>query len=169
MAQLAVGDPAEEATRIGPLARKDLRENLIKQVCSSEKLGAKVILGGEPLKCRGYFYSPTILIDVEPGMPVFDEEVFGPVASVIKVDNVEQALEAANNSRYGLGASIWTQDQTKGQALAARVESGAVFINGLVKSDPRLPFGGIKESGYGRELSKYGILEFVNAQTVWLK
>lgn len=169
MSKMTIGDPTEETTQIGPLAREDLREKLDAQVQTSVKLGAKIVLGGKTPDRQGYFYKPTVLTEVGTGMPVYDDEVFGPVASVIKVKNVEQAVKDANNTRFGLGASIWTRDRAKGEALAARLEAGAVFINGLVKSDPRLPFGGIKESGYGRELSKFGLLEFVNLQTVWLK
>ena len=169
MSRLTVGDPAEEKTQVGPLAREDLRNELDTQVRNSVKLGARVLLGGKPLDRRGYFYAPTVLAGVDAGMPVHDEEVFGPVAAVIRARDAEHAVAVANNTRFGLGASIWTLDTGKGEDLAAGIESGAVFINGLVKSDPRLPFGGIKESGYGRELSHYGILEFVNIQTVWLK
>ncbi len=117
----------------------------------------------------GYFYPPTILADVEPGMPAFDEELFGPVASVVRVRNEDEAIDMANRTSFGLGASLWTRDKERGEALARRIEAGAVFVNGMVASDPRLPFGGIKDSGYGRELSHYGIKEFVNIQTIWIK
>ncbi|HKZ17048.1 MAG TPA: aldehyde dehydrogenase family protein, partial [Geobacteraceae bacterium] len=126
-------------------------------------------LGGKPLDRRGHFYPPTILSDVKPGMPAYHEELFGPVASVIRVKDEEEAVAVANDSPYGLGASLWTADTKKGERIAARIEAGSVSINGRVKSDPRLPFGGIKNSGYGRELSHYGIKEFVNIQTIWIK
>jgi succinate-semialdehyde dehydrogenase / glutarate-semialdehyde dehydrogenase len=169
MAGLVVGDPLDEATQVGPQAREDLMMELHGQVEASVKKGAKVLLGGAPLDCPGYFYPPTILTGVKPGMPAYHEEFFGPVAAVIEVGDAEEALAVANDSPFGLGGSIWTRDTAKGEQLAARIESGAVFVNGLVKSDPRLPFGGVKISGYGRELSHYGIKEFVNIQTVWVK
>jgi succinate-semialdehyde dehydrogenase/glutarate-semialdehyde dehydrogenase len=118
---------------------------------------------------RGFFYPPTVLVNVRPGMPAFDEETFGPVAAVIRVKNMDEAVQLANRSRYGLGASIWTKDIALAERLAAQIESGCVFINGAVKSDPRLPFGGVKNSGYGRELAEVGIREFVNIKSVWIK
>jgi succinate-semialdehyde dehydrogenase/glutarate-semialdehyde dehydrogenase len=118
---------------------------------------------------RGFFYPPTILVNVRPGMPAFDEETFGPVAAVTRVNNMQEAVKLANRSPYGLGASIWTHDIPLAERLAAEIESGCVFINGAVKSDPRLPFGGVKNSGYGRELAEVGIREFVNIKTVWIK
>ncbi len=139
------------------------------QVEASEAAGAEVVLGGKPMDGNGYFYPPTILAGVEPGMPAYHEELFGPVASIIRVRSAEEALEVANASPFGLGGSVWTADAVKGETIAGQIESGAVFVNGLVKSDPRLPFGGVKISGYGRELSHYGIKEFVNIQTVWVK
>jgi len=169
MDALVVGNPLEEATQIGPQAREDLMTELHGQVTASVKLGARVVLGGAPMAGRGAYYPPTILADLKPGMPAYDEELFGPVASVIRVRDAEEALAVANNSCFGLGGSVWTRDSVRGEALAARVESGAVFVNGLVKSDPRLPFGGVKTSGFGRELSHYGIKEFVNIQTVWIR
>jgi succinate-semialdehyde dehydrogenase/glutarate-semialdehyde dehydrogenase len=169
MAALVVGDPLDESTQVGPQAREDLMLELHAQVADSAELGASVVLGGEPLPGKGCFYPPTILADLKPGMPGYDQETFGPVASVFRVADAQEALAVANGSEFGLGASVWTKDSTLGEELAGQVESGAVFVNGMVKSDPRLPFGGIKLSGYGRELSDYGIKEFVNIQTVWVK
>ncbi len=168
MELLRVGDPLDETTQVGPQAREDLMLELHGQVTGSIGKGAKAVLGGAPLKRAGYFYPPTVLVDVKPGMPAYHEEFFGPVASVIRVKDAEEALAVANSSPFGLGGSVWSKDVAKGEAVAARVESGAVFVNGIVKSDPRLPFGGVKISGYGRELSHYGIKEFVNIQTVWI-
>ena len=169
MQELVVGDPLEEKTQVGPQAREDLMQELHGQVEASEAAGAEVVLGGKPMDGNGYFYPPTILAGVEPGMPAYHEELFGPVASIIRVRSAEEALEVANASPFGLGGSVWTADAVKGETIAGQIESGAVFVNGLVKSDPRLPFGGVKISGYGRELSHYGIKEFVNIQTVWVK
>jgi len=169
MYDMQVGDPIDRATQVGPLARLDLLENLHDQVQRSIQAGATLITGGHRLERKGYFYAPTALKNVRPGMPVFDEETFGPVAAVIEARSVEHAVELANQSRYGLGASVWTEDRELAERLAGRIEAGCVFVNGAVKSDPRLPFGGVKESGYGRELAAAGIREFVNAKTVWLK
>jgi succinate-semialdehyde dehydrogenase/glutarate-semialdehyde dehydrogenase len=169
MAALVVGDPLDEGTQIGPQAREDLMLELHAQVADSAKLGASVVLGGEPLPGKGCFYPPTILADLKPGMPGYDQETFGPVASVFRVADAQEALAVANGSEFGLGASVWTKDSARGEELAGQVESGAVFVNGMVKSDPRLPFGGVKLSGYGRELSDYGIKEFCNIQTIWIK
>jgi succinate-semialdehyde dehydrogenase/glutarate-semialdehyde dehydrogenase len=163
-----VGNPAERETQVGPLARGDLRESLGRQVHESVEQGARVVLGGKPLSGRGYFYAPTILTDVRSEMTAFGEETFGPVAAVIQVRNAEEAVATANNSQFGLGGNLWTGDTERGKALARRIESGAVFINGMTASDPRLPFGGVKHSGYGRELSSFGIREFVNVQTIWV-
>ncbi len=169
MEALVIGDPIYDSTQVGPMARMDLRDSLHQQVQKSIELGAKALTGGGPIDGPGAFYQPTILVDVKPGMPAYDEEMFGPVASVIVAGNTDEAIETANDTDYGLGASIWTADSELAEALAARIEAGAVFINGFVKSDPRLPFGGIKDSGYGRELSIYGIREFVNIKTVWMR
>ncbi len=169
MAALKVGDPLLETTQVGPLARADLREEIQAQVQASLAAGARLVLGGQPLPRAGYYYPPTILAEVSAGMVAYDQELFGPVASVIRVADEQQALRVANDTPFGLGASIWSADSRRAEALASEIEAGAVFVNGLVKSDPRLPFGGIKDSGYGRELAEYGIREFVNIQTVWTR
>ncbi len=135
---------------------------------ASVALGARVVLGGKRLPGNGYYYAPTILADVTPEMPVFREETFGPAAAVIRARDTEHAVELANDSTFGLGGNLWTRDIQRARQLARHLESGSVFINGMTASDPRLPFGGIKHSGYGRELSYFGIREFVNIQTVWI-
>jgi len=169
MSAVIVGTPTKKETELGPIARKDLLFELHEQVVQSRKKGAEILLGGNILKRKGYYYSPTILTNVKKGMPAYEEELFGPVASVIKVKNEEEAIYVANDTQFGLGASLWTSDLKKAKKLAAKIDSGSVFINGMVKSDPRLPFGGVKLSGYGRELSHYGIKEFVNIKTVWIR
>ena len=163
-----VGDPLDPTTKVGPQARLDLRENLHRQVRESVQRGARLMLGGELPKGRGAFYPPTVLVGVEPGMPAFDQETFGPVAAVIRAKDEADAIRIANASPYGLGAAVWTRDTQRGERVAREIEAGSVFVNGLVKSDPRLPFGGVKRSGYGRELSEYGLREFVNVKTVWV-
>jgi succinate-semialdehyde dehydrogenase/glutarate-semialdehyde dehydrogenase len=168
MAALVVGDPADEATQVGPLARVDLRDELHDQVTRSLAAGARLVIGGQVPAGPGAFYPPTILADVAPGQPAYDEELFGPVAAVIAAADEGDAIRIANDTPFGLGASLWTADTARGERLAARIDAGAVFINGMVKSDPRLPFGGIKASGYGRELARFGIREFVNVKTVWV-
>jgi succinate-semialdehyde dehydrogenase / glutarate-semialdehyde dehydrogenase len=169
MKELKVGDPMDRATEVGPMARQDLLDDLDDQVKRTVEAGAQLRTGGHRLDGRGWFYAPTVLTGVEPGMPAFDEETFGPVAAVIRARDAEHAVELANRSQFGLGASVWTGDAARGEALAAEIEAGCVFVNGIVKSDPRLPFGGVKHSGYGRELSEVGIREFVNIKTVWVK
>ena len=166
---LRIGDPLDPDTDVGPLAREDLLHDLDDQVKRTVEAGATLRTGGERLSGEGWFYPPTLLSGVEPGMPAFDEETFGPVAAVIRARDTDHAIELANRSQFGLGASLWTGDSARGEALAAEIEAGCVFVNGIVKSDPRLPFGGIKNSGYGRELSEVGIREFVNIKTVWVK
>lgn len=168
MSRQRVGNPTERNVDVGPMARDDLRRSLHEQVLASIDAGARLVAGGEPVAGRGYFYPPTVLADVRPGMPASDEETFGPVAAVIRARNVEHATMLANASKYGLGASVWTKDLPMGECIAAGLEAGNVFVNGIVKSDPRLPFGGVKRSGYGRELSVMGIREFVNVKTVWM-
>src|SRR6184192_2456283 len=163
-----VGDPLDATTHVGPQARLDLRENLHRQVQESVQRGAQAILGGQLPRGRGAFYPPTVLVAVEPGMPAFDQETFGPVAAVIRAKDEADAIRIANASPYGLGAAVWTRDTQRGERVAREIEAGSVFVNGLVKSDPRLPFGGVKRSGYGRELSEYGLREFVNVKTVWV-
>ncbi len=163
-----VGDPLDATTHVGPQARLDLRENLHRQVQESVQRGAQAILGGQLPRGRGAFYPPTVLVAVEPGMPAFDQETFGPVAAVIRAKDEADAIRIANASSYGLGAAVWTRDAQRGERVAREIEAGSVFVNGLVKSDPRLPFGGVKRSGYGRELSVEGLREFVNVKTVWV-
>ena len=167
-ARLKVGDPLEYDTRIGPLARKDLQETLDQQVQQSIQQGAKVLIGGKAREGKGNFYEPTILTNVTPQMSVFTDETFGPVAAVIRARDTEHALELANDSKFGLSSNLWTRNIEQARELTARIGAGGVFINGMTASDPRLPFGGVKRSGYGRELSSFGIQEFVNVQTVWI-
>jgi succinate-semialdehyde dehydrogenase/glutarate-semialdehyde dehydrogenase len=159
----------DEKTDIGPMARRDLRDELHVQVEKTIKEGAGLLLGGKVPDGPGAFYPATLLSGVTPEMTAGKEETFGPVAPLITVDTVDQAIDIANASEFGLGGAVWTRDLDKAHDLAGRIESGAVFVNGMVKSDPRLPFGGIKQSGYGRELSEEGIREFSNAKTVWMK
>jgi succinate-semialdehyde dehydrogenase/glutarate-semialdehyde dehydrogenase len=165
---LKVGDPLDRATNVGPLARDDLRDALERQLAASVERGARVATGGGRRAGKGYFFDPTVLADVTPEMAAFREETFGPMAAVIRFRDEAEAVSMANDSEYGLGAAIWSRDLEKAQRLARRIESGSVFINGMVASDPRLPFGGVKRSGYGRELSSFGIRELVNVQTIWI-
>ena len=165
-----MGDPMDEATEVGPLARHDLRDDLHRQVKQSVERGARLLLGGSVPPGKGAFYPPTVLTGVGKGMPAFDEELFGPVAAIVGVPDEAAAVRAANDSPFGLGAAVFTRDTARGERLAAQsLEAGSCFVNALVKSDPRLPFGGIKQSGYGRELSSFGIREFVNVKTVYVK
>lgn len=165
--QFKMGDPLDPETQLGPLARGDLRDTVHKQVEKSLKQGAKLLGGGIIPSGQGFFYPPTLLTQVKPGMPAFDEEIFGPVIALISAQSEEEAIAYANHSQYGLGAAVFTRDLEKGERIATyEIEAGVCFVNALVASDPRLPFGGIKHSGYGRELSKEGILEFVNAKTI---
>lgn len=165
-----MGDPLDEETTIGPQARHDLRDELHEQVTASIAKGAVCLLGGEVPGDKGAFYPPTVLIDVKKGQPAYDEELFGPVASIISVKDEAEAVEVANDSIFGLGAAVFTGDKDRGERIAeTELQAGCCFVNSFVKSDPRLPFGGIKESGYGRELASYGIKEFVNIKTVYVK
>ena len=168
VAGLKVGDPVERDTNVGPLARADLVDELERQVKESLAMSARAAVGGSRVDGTGYYFQPTVLTGVTPDMPVFKEETFGPVAAVIRVRSEEEAIAVANDTDFGLGASLWTGDMARGKRLAARVEAGAVFVNGMVASDARLPFGGVKRSGYGRELSEFGLHEFMNVQTVWV-
>jgi succinate-semialdehyde dehydrogenase/glutarate-semialdehyde dehydrogenase len=164
-----MGDPLEETTELGPMARQDLRDELHEQVTRSIAEGAKRATGGEIPPGNGAFYPPTVLTDVNPGNPAFNEELFGPVAAVVRARDEAHAIELANNSVFGLGAAVFTRDLERGERIAAhQLEAGHCAVNTFVKSDPRLPFGGVKTSGYGRELSWYGIKEFVNIKTVYI-
>ncbi len=165
---LKVGDPMDPATQIGPLARRDLLDSLEEQVKSSVNAGARLLIGGSRRTGLGYFFEPTVLSDVRPDMAAGCEEVFGPVAAIIRAADETDAVKIANDSPYGLGASLWTANLELARRMAREIEAGQVFVNGMVMSDPRLPFGGVKRSGYGRELSDFGIREFVNIQTVWI-
>lgn len=165
---LRFGNPANEENNLGPLARADLRDQLHRQVTQSLASGARCLVGGELPEGSGFFYPPTLLVDMKPGMAAFEEETFGPVLSVMAIDSLDEALELANATEYGLGASIWTQSQVSIDAAVRQLESGQIAVNGIVKSDPRLPSGGIGRSGYGRELGPQGIREFVNVQQVWI-
>ncbi len=169
MEKVIVGNPMDGKTGLGPIAREDLLLELHEQVAKSVEKGAKLLTGGKRIDCKGFYYPATILTNVKKGMPAYDEELFGPVASVIKVEDEAEAIRVANDTEFGLGASLWTNDLAKAKRIAQEIESGSVFVNGMVKSDPRLPFGGVKLSGFGRELSHYGIKEFVNIKTVWVK
>ena len=166
---LTVGDPMDPMTDIGPIARADLREGIHDQVERAIADGALAAAGGHTMDRDGFYYAPTVLTGVEPGTVAFEEEIFGPVASVVVADHANHAVELANDTRFGLGGSIFTEDREKGEQMARRLEVGCAFVNTMTKSDPRLPFGGIKDSGYGRELSRYGIREFVNTKTVWVE
>ncbi|GGX18908.1 NAD-dependent succinate-semialdehyde dehydrogenase [Streptomyces lomondensis] len=165
---LRVGDPRERQTQVGPLARDDLRAAIHRQVQESVAAGARLLTGGRPLPGDGFFYQPTVLGDTGPGMPAFDEETFGPLAAIAVARDDEDAVRLANATPYGLGLSIWTADPSRGVALARRITSGAAFVNAIVASDPRLPFGGTKRSGHGRELAAAGIREFTNTRTYWV-
>lgn len=165
---LVPGDPMDPATQVAPLARPDLVEEIDRQVKESVERGATLVTGGRRIDRPGNYYLPTILVGVGPGMPVFTEETFGPVATVITAGDEGEAIRIANDSEFGLGGCVWTRDTLRGERVARLVETGAMFVNGMVKSDPRLPFGGIKRSGYGRELGTYGIREFVNLKTIWI-
>jgi succinate-semialdehyde dehydrogenase len=167
--RLKVGDPRDPETTQGPIARADLRDGIDEQVKRSIAAGATLLLGGKKVQGPGFFYEPTVLADVKPGMAAFDEEIFGPVAALIQARDVDHAIELANWSEYGLSGNLWTADLERAQMIARKLETGGVFINGYTSSNPRIPVGGVKKSGYGRELSHFGIREFTNAQAVWVK
>ena len=173
MKALRVGDPIDESTDIGPLATAQILEDLEAQVHKSVAAGARVLTGGRRFNAEGklapgHFYEPTVLVDVAKDSPAFDEEIFGPVATLFRINGIEEAIELANATSFGLGAAAWTNDPDEQSRFVEEIEAGSVFINGMVASDPRLPFGGVKNSGYGRELGAFGIREFVNIKTVWL-
>lgn len=167
--KLRLGDPLLETTDVGPLAREDLRQNLHRQVTASVRAGANCLVGGYLPDGDGYLYPPTLLTDVNASMAVFNEETFGPVMVAIAAEDAEHALSIANNTEYGLGAAIWTQNTAQAERFIVALNAGQVAVNGIVKTDPRLPSGGIKRSGYGRELGPHGIKQFVNAKQVWIK
>jgi succinate-semialdehyde dehydrogenase/glutarate-semialdehyde dehydrogenase len=169
MEALRVGDPMEETTDIGPLATRQVLEDLDAQVRQTVSAGARVLTGGHRLERQGFYYAPTVITNISKGSPAYDEELFGPVALLFRVKDAEEAIRLANDSIFGLGSSAWTNDEGERARFIDRLEAGSVFINGMVASDPRLPFGGVKHSGYGRELSVNGIREFVNIKTVWIK
>ncbi|HDZ59150.1 MAG TPA: aldehyde dehydrogenase family protein, partial [Ignavibacteriales bacterium] len=169
MKQVKMGDPFNDENLLGPQASPALRDILHQQVIKSIKMGAKLLLGGEVPDMKGAFYPPTVLVDVKKGMPAYDEELFGPVAAIIKAEDETGAVRIANDTIFGLGAAVFTKDVKRGERIAKEeLKAGACFVNSFVKSDPRLPFGGIKKSGYGRELSVFGIREFVNIKTVYV-
>jgi succinate-semialdehyde dehydrogenase/glutarate-semialdehyde dehydrogenase len=166
MSALKVGDPMDAATDIGPLATAEVLNILDRQVTHSVEMGAKVRLGGRKLSGPGFFYSPTVLTNIPKDSPAYSEELFGPVASIFPANNLQEALQLANATSFGLGACLWSNDRQEQDTFIEEIEAGAAFINGMVASDPTLPFGGIKQSGYGRELSYQGLREFVNIKTV---
>jgi succinate-semialdehyde dehydrogenase len=167
--KLVVGDPTDDRTDLGPIARADLREGLHKQVQATKANGALLLVGGNKKDGAGFFYEPTVFGAVKPGMTAFEEETFGPVAAITVAKDAEDAIRLANASSFGLGGNLWTRDIAKARIIARRLETGAVFINGYTASNPRTPVGGVKQSGYGRELSHFGLHEFINAQTVWIR
>ncbi|MFC5972479.1 NAD-dependent succinate-semialdehyde dehydrogenase [Halomarina salina] len=169
MEALTVGDPSEEDTDVGPQAREDLMKDVHEQVQDTLDAGATLETGGEPLDGEGYYYPPTVVTDIPRDATMATDEVFGPAAAVFRVESEEEAIGLANDSSYGLGGSVWTEDLDRGERVARRVESGCVFVNELTKSDPRIPFGGVKNSGYGRELSEHGMKEFLNEKTIWVQ
>ena len=174
MKKLRVGDPIDEATDIGPLATEQVLNDLEEQVQVSVAAGAKILTGGRKFRtdrelARGFFYEPTVLVDIPKDSPAYRDEIFGPVASLFRVNNINEAIDLANSTPFGLGSAAWTNDESEIRRCVDELDSGSVFINGMVASDPRLPFGGIKHSGYGRELGEFGIREFVNIKTVWIK
>jgi len=174
MKKLRVGDPLDKNTDIGPLATEQILNDLDEQVSQSATAGAKILTGGQRMKldgdlARGNFYEPTVLAEIPRTAPAFHDELFGPVAALFRISTIDEAIALANATTFGLGSAAWTNDQKEQQRFIADIEAGSVFINGMVASDPRLPFGGVKHSGYGRELSEFGIREFVNIKTVWIR
>jgi len=174
MKRLRVGDPMLDSIDIGPLATEQILKDLEEQVQVSVAAGAKILTGGQKFKAegdlaRGNFYEPTVLVDIPKGSPAYQDEIFGPVASLFRIANIDEAIELANATSFGLGSAAWTNDDAERDRFVEELEAGSVFINGMVASDPRLPFGGVKHSGYGRELGQFGIREFVNIKTVWIK
>jgi succinate-semialdehyde dehydrogenase / glutarate-semialdehyde dehydrogenase len=166
MNALRVGDPMSPDTDVGPLASEQIRDELVRQVAETVRAGGRVICGGSAPEGPGYYFAPTVLVDAPKGSPAYDEELFGPVASVFRVPDIDAAIALANDTTFGLGAAAWTRDEAEAERFAREIESGQVFLNDMVASDPRLPFGGVKRSGYGRELSDVGLREFVNVKTV---
>jgi succinate-semialdehyde dehydrogenase / glutarate-semialdehyde dehydrogenase len=174
MKKLKVGDPMSEATDIGPLATEQILKDVEEQVQVTVAAGAKILTGGRKAKAegnlaRGNFYEPTVLADIPLDSPAYRDEIFGPVASLFRVKDIDEAIDLANATTFGLGSAAWTNDAGERERFIEEIEAGSVFINGMVASDPRLPFGGVKHSGYGRELGEFGIREFVNIKTVWIK
>jgi len=169
MRAMKIGDPLEESTDIGPLATPQIVNDLEEQVKRAVASGARVLTGGKKIDRPGNFYEPTVLVDLNVNEPVSCEEIFGPVATLFRVSNIDEAIRIANATQFGLGSSAWTNDAQEQAQFIEDLEAGSVFINGMVASDPRLPFGGVKNSGYGRELAEFGIREFVNIKTVWIK
>jgi succinate-semialdehyde dehydrogenase/glutarate-semialdehyde dehydrogenase len=169
MKALRVGNPLDEATEIGPLATEQILKDVDDQVKTSVAAGALILTGGKKLDRAGNYYEPTVLINVPPNSPASCKEIFGPVAVLFRVKNMDEAIDLANGTSFGLGAAAWTNEQNEQERFIDELEAGSVFINGMVASDPRLPFGGIKNSGYGRELGEFGIREFINVKTVWVK
>jgi succinate-semialdehyde dehydrogenase/glutarate-semialdehyde dehydrogenase len=169
MQALKVGDPFDETTELGPLATPDGVTSLDADVQKTVAAGARVLTGGKALERPGNFYAPTVLTDIPKDSPAYSEELFGPVACIFPAKDIDDAIRIANDSRFGLGASAWTNDQSERERLINELDAGMVFINKMVASDPRLPFGGVKQSGHGRELGPYGIREFTNAKTVWIQ
>ena len=163
-----VGDPLDAATELGPLATAAIRDELAQQVEKTLSLGARALCGGEKIARAGFYYEPTVLVDIPSGSPADEEELFGPVASVWRANDIDHAIDIANSSRFGLGASVWTKDTAERERFIRDIQSGLVFVNGMVASEPALPFGGVKDSGYGRELGDFGIMEFVNIKSVKL-
>jgi succinate-semialdehyde dehydrogenase/glutarate-semialdehyde dehydrogenase len=166
MRALKIGDPFDQTTEIGPMASEQILNDVHEQVQKTIAAGAKLLTGGNRIHGPGFFYEPTVLVDVPKDSPAYRDEVFGPVASIFRVRNVDEAIEMANDTPFGLGASAWTNDRAEQEAFASELETGMVFINAMVASDPRLPFGGVKRSGFGRELSAHGIREFMNVKTI---